>query len=101
LLAALRGADGAPPTWQANTIVAAPAWSRLAPPYAIEALPLTGLDALPTRWRRPGLLEAYAAAERAGVWRAELHGLHHLPASAWTARTAPCARRGGAASPRS
>jgi hypothetical protein len=86
LLLDFRGADGRPPVWQANTIVAAPDFARLVPPgFETDALPVTGLDALSPRWRRPGLLEAWAAAERAGAWRAELHGLHHLPEAAWLA----------------
>lgn len=79
-----RGADGLPPVWQANTIVAAPDFAKLEPPlFRAGELPVTGLDAPPSRWRRPGLVEAYHEAESRGVWRAELHGLHHLPEAAW------------------
>ncbi len=79
-----RGGDGMPPVLQANTIVAAPDWMQLVPPlFPAAALPVTGLDDLPSRWRRPGLLEAYASAHDRGVWWAELHGLHHLPETAW------------------
>ena len=81
-----RGGDGLPPVWQANTIVAAPDWSRLVPPlFDVAELPLTGLDALPERWERPGMLEAVRKAGQQGVWWPELHGLHHLPATAWLA----------------
>ncbi|MFN8586270.1 MAG: hypothetical protein U0704_00575 [Candidatus Eisenbacteria bacterium] len=84
LLLEFRGADGLPPVWQANTIVAAPDWTRLVPPmFEVSELPVTGLDALPPRWARPGLVAAYRHAEAAGVWCAELHGLHHLPETAW------------------
>ncbi len=84
LLLEFRGGDGLPPVWQANTIVATPDWSRLVPPlFEVRELPVTGLDALPARWLRRGLLEAYAEAHRRGVWWAELHGLHHLPETAW------------------
>jgi hypothetical protein len=79
-----RGGDGLPPVWQANTIVASPDWGRLVPPlFAVTHLPVTGLDALSTRWERPGMLEAVRHACRQGVWWPELHGLHHLPATAW------------------
>ena len=77
-----RGGDGRAPVWQANTIVAAPDWTRLVPPFALDALPVTGLDAPASRWRRPGLLEACAQAGEEGLWWAELHGLHHLPETA-------------------
>lgn len=81
-----RGGDGLPPVWQANTIVAAPDWPRLVPPlFAVPELPLAGLDALPGRWERPGLLDAVRHACDRGVWWPELHGLHHLPANAWLA----------------
>jgi len=84
MLLEFRGGDGLPPVWQANTIVAAPDWSRLEPPlFAVPSLPVTGLDGLAGRWARPGLLEAYADGARQGVWWAELHGLHHLPETAW------------------
>lgn len=84
VLLEFRGGDGLPPVWQANTIVASPDYEALAPPlFEVDALPVAGLDALPPRWRRPGLLDAYAHAEAAGVWWAELHGLHHLPETAW------------------
>jgi hypothetical protein len=37
----------------------------------------------PSRWSRPGLWEELALATSAGVWWPELHGLHHVPESAW------------------
>lgn len=79
-----RGGDGLPPVWQANTIVASPAWTQLVPPlFEVGALPVVGLEEFAGRWARPGLLDAVADAEREGVWWAELHGLHHLPETAW------------------
>lgn len=81
-----RGGDGLPPVWQANTIVAAPDWPRLVPPlFATDGLPVTGLEALDGRWARPGMLAAVRRAIGQGVWWPELHGLHHLPATAWLA----------------
>jgi hypothetical protein len=83
-LGEFRGGDGLPPVWQANTIVAAPDWSRLRPPlFEVDALPVVGLDALPPRWQRPGLLERWREAIARGLWWPELHGLHHLPETAW------------------
>jgi hypothetical protein len=79
-----RGGDGLPPVWQANTIVANPDYGRLKPPaFEFDELPLRYLPELPSRWARPGLWEAVQVAEKAGVWWAELHGLHHLPETAW------------------
>lgn len=81
-----RGGDGLPPVWQANTIVAAPDWDALVPPlFDVPDLPVTGLDRLAGRWARPGLLAAVGRARDRGVWWPELHGLHHLPATAWLA----------------
>lgn len=81
-----RGGDGLPPVWQANTIVAAPDWARLVPPhFDVESLPLAPLGAAGSRWPRPGLLDAVRRAGQQGVWWPELHGLHHLPATAWLA----------------
>lgn len=81
-----RGGDGLPPVWQANTIVAAPDWSRLEPPlFEVSELPLTGFGELAGRWERPGLLAAVRRACEQGAWWPELHGLHHLPAAAWLA----------------
>jgi hypothetical protein len=79
-----RGGDGMPPVLQANTIVAAPDWARLVPPlFDVDELPVAGLETLPARWQRPGLLGAVRRARDHGVWWPELHGLHHLPATAW------------------
>lgn len=84
VLESVRGGDGLPAVWQANTIVANPDFEALVPPqFAGESLPLRAHPALPTRWERPGLWDAVRDAERAGLWWAELHGLHHLPARAW------------------
>ena len=84
LLQTFRGGDGMPPVWQANTIVAAPDYARLQPPlFAAEAIPLVGLDVLGGRWERPGMFDAVRGAIAEGVWWPELHGLHHLPESAW------------------
>jgi hypothetical protein len=81
VLREFRGADGLPPAWQANTIVAAIDWDALAAPF--RRLPLRGLDALAGRWARPGLLEAWGEAASDGTWWPELHGLHHLPEAAY------------------
>jgi hypothetical protein len=79
-----RGADGFPPVWQANTVMAAPDYEQLVPPlFPVEELPLVRLPGTPSRWRRPGLWEQVRSAQEAGVWWPELHGLHHLPATAW------------------
>jgi len=81
-----RGGDGLPPVWQANTVVANPDYARIRPPlFEFDELPLCYLPELPARWARPGMWDALREAERAGVWWAELHGLHHLPESAWLA----------------
>ena len=79
-----RGGDGFPPVWQANTILANPDYAQLRPPlFELDELPLCLHPDLPARWARPGLWEALRLAEADGVWWAELHGLHHLPESAW------------------
>ncbi len=85
VLEGVRGGDGLPAVLQANTIVANPDYDAAAAPAALAAgaLPLHAHPALPSRWARPGLWEAVREAERAGVWWAELHGLHHLPMRAW------------------
>lgn len=84
VLAGVRGADGLPPVLQANTIVANPDPLRLEPPlFGVATLPVIAHPAQPPRWERPGLWEEVRAAESAGLWWAELHGLHHLPAEAW------------------
>lgn len=79
-----RGGDGFPPVWQANTIVANPDYEALHPPlFEVDALPLVHAPEFPARWARPGLWDAVRKAEAGGVWWAELHGLHHLPETAW------------------
>ncbi len=84
LLVGLLGGDGFPPVWQANTIVANPDYDTMAPPlFEFAELPLVEQPAVPARWERPGLWEAIRRAEGEGVWWAELHGLHHLPETAW------------------
>ena len=84
LLFEFRGADGRPPVLQANTVMAAPDYERLArEDFACPELPLVFLPETPSRWRRPGLWEQVRAGIEAGVWWPELHGLHHLPAHAW------------------
>jgi len=83
-LAEFKGGDGFPPVWQANTVMAAPDYARLAPPdYACDALPLADFPEAPGRWARPGLGAAVRDACAAGTWWPELHGLHHLPEAAW------------------
>jgi peptidoglycan/xylan/chitin deacetylase (PgdA/CDA1 family) len=72
--------------WQANTIVANPDYDAMLPPlFDFAEMPLVEQPAVPSRWTRPGLWEAVRKAEADGVWWAELHGLHHLPATAWLA----------------
>jgi hypothetical protein len=79
-----RGGDGRPPVWQANTVMAAPDFPRLRPPlFECDALPLVHYPEFPPRWQRPGLGAAVREASDAGVWWPELHGLLHLPQSAW------------------
>jgi hypothetical protein len=79
-----RGGDGFPPVWQANTVVAAPDYERLTPPlFDVPSLPLVDLPRTPSRWARPRLWEQVTEACTAGVWWPELHGLHHLPETAW------------------
>jgi hypothetical protein len=80
-----RGRDGQAPVWQANTVMASPDYARLAPPFTCDRLPLLRDPAYPSRWERPGLREAIEHARQAGVWWPELHGLVHLPESAWLA----------------
>ena len=79
-----RGADGSPPVWQANTVMASPDYERLAREgFVADELPLVVFPEAPSRWRRPGLWDEVRASIAAGVWWPELHGLHHLPAGAW------------------
>jgi hypothetical protein len=92
LLLRYRGGDGFPPVWQANTIMAAPDFTRLTPPlFEGDTLPLVDASDLP-RWSRPGLRDQIDAAIEAGWWWPELHGLHHVPADAWVSAL----RRGAA-----
>ena len=92
-----RGGDGFPPVWQANTIMGAPDYARLSPPlFEVDELPMVMLPEFPSRWRRPGLWEQIQKAQESGMWWPELHGLHHLPITAWLRalrRGAPDARR--------
>ena len=84
VLLGVRGGDGFPPVWQANTVMAAPDYERLMPPdFEAEPFPVVALPQLPSRWERPGLWGAFEAAIAGGSWWPELHGLHHLPVSAW------------------
>jgi hypothetical protein len=79
-----RGADGFPPVWQANTIVASPDYERLVPPlFPCAEMPVIDLPATPSRWQRPGLFDAIAEVRGSGVWWPELHGHTHLPEQAW------------------
>jgi hypothetical protein len=79
-----RGGDGFPPVWQANTIMGAPDYPRLVPPlFEIGELPMVMLPEVPSRWRRPGLWAQIEKAQELGAWWPELHGLHHLPLTAW------------------
>ncbi len=79
-----RGSDGFPPVWQANMIVAAPDYEHLrAPMFDCPSVPLLDYPNVPSRWRRPGAWEAVSEACADGIWWPELHGLHHLPETAW------------------
>ena len=81
-----RDANGITPVWQANTVMAAPDFAGIAGAASIpEQIPLVFLPDLPTRWTRPGLWDAVRSAVERGTWWPELHGLHHIPASAWLA----------------
>ena len=94
----VRGGDGFPPVWQANTVVAAPDYARLDPPlFPSDEMPAIEIPAAPSRWVRPGLWEAVGEAAAAGVWWPELHGYTHLPERAWLTalrRSLADARRG-------
>lgn len=103
-LAALRGilesvpdAGDIAPVLQANTVMASPDYDRMSPPlFDVESLPLADFPNGPSRWRRPGLDHALRETIDAGVWWPELHGLHHLPETAWLhalRRGEPDARR--------
>jgi hypothetical protein len=83
-LLGFRGADGSPPVWQANTVMASPDFERLAREgFAADEPPLVIFPETPSRWRRPGLWDEVRESIAAGVWWPELHGLHHLPGRAW------------------
>ncbi len=83
-LAEFRGGDGFPPVWQANTVVANPDYSALrAPLFECESVPLCDHPQTPSRWQRPGMWDQVAVARDAGLWWPELHGLHHIPETAW------------------
>ncbi len=84
LLQEFRGGDGFPPVWQANTVMASPDFARLqGPAFECDALPVLDHPQAPSRWSRPGLWGEVVSAREAGVWWPELHGLHHLPETAW------------------
>ena len=83
-LAEFRGGDGFPAVWQANMVVAAPDFERLhAPLFEAPIVPLRDYPDVPSRWRRPGAWEEVQRAVEEGVWWPELHGLHHVPETAW------------------
>ena len=88
VLAGVRGGDGFPAVLQANTIVANPDYDSMDPSDARGALPLRPFPEFPSRWKRPGLREEVDRGIDAGTWWPELHGLHHLPESAWRAALA-------------
>src|SRR6185295_19543349 len=50
-----------------------------------DPLPIVALPETPSRWVRPGMWDAVTSAIADGLWWPELHGLHHLPATAWRA----------------
>ena len=84
ILLGVRGGDGFPPVWQANTVMAAPDFESLAAAdFDVDPFPIVALPLAPTRWQRSGLWGAVEAAIAGGTWWPELHGLHHLPVSAW------------------
>lgn len=84
LLEGAAAPGGLPPVLQANMIMATPDYARLRPPmFEAERLPLIDFPGSPSRWKRPGIEKALAAAVASAVWWPELHGLHHLPEHAW------------------
>jgi len=84
VLMEFRGGDGFPPVLQANTVMATPDPAKLKPPLFEGAdLPLLEFPEMPSRWARPGLLQAMELGIEEGWWWPELHGLHHVPAAAW------------------
>ncbi len=66
LLLQLEARDGLAPVLQANTVVAAPAFERVVPPFT--ELPLAWPEEASQRWHRPGLEAAMREACEAGVW---------------------------------
>jgi hypothetical protein len=68
VLLSVRGGDGLPPVLQANTVMAAPDFGRMVPPFPPGPLPLIAHPERPNRWRRPGLWPAVDRAVTAGVW---------------------------------
>ncbi len=84
VLEEVRGADGLSPVWQANTVIAAPDYSRLHPPdYAPAEFPTRIQPEAPSRWTRPGLWDQVRRAIERDLWWPELHGMLHIPASSW------------------
>ncbi len=83
VLGSVRGGDGFPAVLQANTIVANPDYAKMDVADAVGELPLLRFPRVPSRWGRAGLWDAIAKAIDAGLWWPELHGLHHLPETAW------------------
>ena len=83
-LAEFRGGDGFAPVWQANMIVSSRDFERMhAPLFECGTVPLRDYPDVPSRWRRPGAWEEVRRAMDEGVWWPELHGLHHVPETAW------------------
>ncbi len=86
LLGDFRGGDGFPPVWQANTVTGAPDYEAMgAPLFEADEVPVTPSLEARGRWARPGLKAAVRDAMASGLWWPELHGLHHLPETAWLA----------------
>jgi hypothetical protein len=83
-LQAVSGADGLPPVWQANTVMAAPDYARFDTGAAPSLdVPLVFAPQTPARWARPGLWDEVNGAMVRGLWWPELHGLLHVPLAAW------------------
>jgi hypothetical protein len=75
ILAASRGRDGLPAVLQANHVLLAPDFGRLArDPSDVAFLTFPSYAG---RWARPGLHEALLAAIADGVWHPEYHGALH------------------------
>jgi len=83
VLGGVRGRDGFAAVVQANTIVANPDYAKMDVADTTSELPLLRFPRVPSRWDRAGLWDAIEKAIDAGVWWPELHGLHHLPETAW------------------